>query len=287
VFAACAAFGCAHAPSPLTPALRGSIGTPNSGVLCEGQQLGRTASGLRWLRDNDRHWALPRFAAAIERAAARVARERPGARLAVGDLSTPTGGGPLAPHFSHRSGMDADLLFYSTTVEGAPVDSPGFVHFGADGLALDEAHGRWLRLDVEREWLLVRALLEDPEARVQWIFVSDVVHALLIEWAVARGDSPETIARADEVMHQPRPGGVHDDHVHVRVTCSPEEMVTGCEPIGPQRRWISYDLPPQDDRDVDLALALAQPLTPEPTPQQPAPPVPVARPLAAHAKSSL
>jgi penicillin-insensitive murein endopeptidase len=295
VFAASATIGCAHAPSPLTPALRGSIGTPNSGVLREGQQLGRAASGLRWLRDNDRHWALPRFAAAIERAAARVARERPGARLAVGDLSTPTGGGPLAPHFSHRSGMDADLLFYATTVEGAPVDSPGFVHFGADGLALDEAHGRWLRLDVEREWLLIRSLLEDPEARVQWVFVSDVVHALLIEWALARGDSPETIARADEVMHQPHPGGVHDDHVHVRVTCSPEEMVTGCEPVGPQRRWLSYDLPPPEDRDLDLALALAQPLTREAPPQ---PAASAARPTSelralarpttpAHAKSSL
>jgi penicillin-insensitive murein endopeptidase len=254
-------------------------------VLCEGQQVRRDVTGLRWLRDNDRHWAVPRFAAAIERAAARVARERPGAKLTVGDLSTPTGGGPLAPHFSHRSGMDADLLFYLTTVEGVPVDSPGFVHVGADGLAFDEAHARWLRLDVGREWVLVRTLLEDPDARVQWIFVSDVVHALLIEWALARGDSPETIARADEVMHQPHPGGVHDDHVHVRVTCSPEEMVAGCEPVGPQRRWLSYDLPPADDRDLDLAVALAQPLSPERAPQ---PAAHVAHPSeAAHAKSSL
>jgi len=277
--------GCARVPSPLMPALRGSIGTPNSGVLLEGRELRRDAEGLRWLRDNDRHWAEPRFAQAIERAAAYVARERPGGRLTVGDLSTPTGGGPLPPHFSHRSGMDADLLFYATTLDGAPVDSPGFIHFGADGLARDEGHARFLRFDVDREWLLVRALLEDPEARVQWVFVSDVVHALLIEWALARGDSLDTIERADEVMRQPNPGGVHDDHIHVRTTCAPDEMVEGCEPTGPQRRWISYDVPRLDDRDEDLALSLAQPLAPSaPT----APAAVIARPLeAAHTNSRL
>jgi penicillin-insensitive murein endopeptidase len=251
----------------LTPAVRGSVGTPNSGVLSEGQLVRADAEGLRWLRNNDRHWALPRFAQAIERAAARVAHERPGTKLTVGDLSTPTGGGPLAPHFSHRSGMDADLLFYATTLEGVPVDSPGFVHFGADGLARDEVHSRWLRFDIDREWLLVCALLEDRDARVQWIFVSDVVHAMLIEWAIARGDPPEIIERAEEVMRQPHPGGIHDDHLHVRTTCSPEEVVEGCQPIGPQRAWLSYDLPAAAERDEDLAVALARPLSPAPVAQ--------------------
>jgi penicillin-insensitive murein endopeptidase len=251
--------GCARAPSPLTPGWHGSIGSPNRGVLVEGAQLARDADGLRWLRGNDRHWGSPRFTAAIERAAARVAHERPGAHLLSGDLSTPTGGGPLPPHFSHRSGMDADLLFYATTLEGAPVDSPGFVHFGADGLAHDEVHARWLRLDLEREWLLVRALLEDPDARIQWIFVSDVVQAMLLEWALARGEPAEIVRRAQVVMLQPNPGGVHDDHLHVRTTCSVDEMVAGCETIGPRRAWLSYDSPPPGDRDADLALALMKP----------------------------
>jgi penicillin-insensitive murein endopeptidase len=254
--------GCARAPSPLQPAWKGSIGTPNRGVLAEGAELHRDAPGLRWLRGNDRHWGLPRFTAAIERAAERVARERPGANLLVGDLSTPTGGGPLSPHFSHRSGVDADLLFYVTTLDGVPVDSPGFVHFGADGIARDEAHGRWLRLDLERQWLLVRAMIEDPEARVQWMFVSDVVQAMLVEWALARGDSLETIRRAEEVMLQPHPGGVHDDHIHVRTACSPDEMAQGCEPIGPRRSWLSYDVKAPADADRDLALALMRSVEP-------------------------
>jgi penicillin-insensitive murein DD-endopeptidase len=256
--------GCARAPSPLAPAWHGSIGSPSRGVLVAGAQVGRDAPGLRWLRGNDRHWGLPRFTGAIERAAARVAEERPGAHLLVGDLSTPTGGGPLSPHFSHRSGVDADLLFYVTTLDGAPVDSPGFIHVGADGLAQDEAHARWLRFDVEREWMLVRALLEDPEARVQWIFVSEVAEAMLLEWAISRGEPLETIARAQQVMLQPHPGGVHDDHIHVRTACSSAEVVAGCENIGPRRPWLTYDAPATLESDADLALALMQPAEPTP-----------------------
>jgi penicillin-insensitive murein endopeptidase len=233
---------------------------PSRGVLVDGAQLRPDAEGLRWLRGNDRHWGVPRFTAAIERAAARVGRERPGGRLTAGDLSAPTGGGPLSGHLSHRSGVDADLLFYVTTLGGTPVDSPGFVHVGADGIAEDEAHDRWLRFDVERQWLLVRALVEDPEARVQWIFVSDVVQAMLLEWALARGDSPEIVRRAQSVMLQPHPGGVHDDHIHVRTSCSPDEMAVGCDPIGPRRPWLTYDAPTPAESDRDLALALLQPL---------------------------
>jgi penicillin-insensitive murein endopeptidase len=251
---------CVRAPSPLAPACSGSIGRPNRGVLTDGAELRPAAQELRWLRENDRHWGLPRFAKAIERAAAEVARERPGAALTVGDLSTRSGGGPLAPHFSHRSGVDADLLFYVTSVEGAPVESPGFVHFGADGLARDNAHDRWLRLDVDREWLLVKTLLEDPDARIQWVFVSDVVLALLLDWALARGDAIETIRRAEEVMKQPRPGGVHDDHLHLRTACSAEEIVAGCESVGPRRSWLAYDLPVVADEERDLALDLMRPL---------------------------
>jgi penicillin-insensitive murein endopeptidase len=241
------------------PDWRGSIGTPSRGVLVGGVELSRNDTALHWLRDDDRHWALPRFAAAIERAAAVVARERPGAVLRVGDLSTRTGGGPLPPHFSHRSGLDADLLFYVTTLQGAPVESPGFVHFGADGLGRDDAHDRWLRLDVDREWRLVRALVEDPDARVQWLFVSDVVQAMLTEWAMASGDSLETVRRAQDMMAQPNPGGVHDDHIHVRTACSADERVAGCETRGPRRPWLADDLPPTDDHDADLAIALAAP----------------------------
>lgn len=251
--------GCARAPSPLNPGWHGAIGTPNHGVLTVPAEVPRDSPGLRWLRSDDRHWATERLAAALTRAAAEVERAIPGAPLCVGDASTRTGGGPLPPHLSHRSGVDVDLPFYVATLDGASVPSPGFIHVGADGLARDETHERWLRLDVAREWRLVKALVEDPEARTQWLFVSDVVHAMLIEWALARGEPLETIRRAEAAMLQPKPGGIHDDHIHLRIACSPEETATGCEGVGPRRWWLSYHLPPGGESDEDLATSLMEP----------------------------
>lgn len=236
---------------------------PHRGVLTDGKELPRRGEGWVWLRDDDRHYGIPRFVAAIERAATKVARERPGAILSVGDLSQKNGG-QLLPHLSHRSGRDADLLLYMTTLDGAPVESPGFIHVGRDGLAWDDKNKRFLRFDVERQWLLVKTLVEDEEARVQWIFASENVEAMLIEWARARGEPAETIARAMDVMLRPRPGGEHDDHVHVRTACTPEEIVAGCEHTGPVRAWIEAidkgRLFEREESDLELALWLARPL---------------------------
>jgi penicillin-insensitive murein endopeptidase len=231
--------GCARAPSPLAPGLVGSIGMPHRGVLTEGAELARDAEGVRWLRGNDRHWAAPRFVSALERAAAEVAHERPGPPLVFGDLSVRYGG-QLPEHMSHRTGHDVDLLLFVSTLSGAPVESPGFVRFDADGLAWDEAHQRFLRFDVARTWLLVKSLVLDDEARIEWIFLSRPLQALLTEWALARGEDVETVLRAVRVMLQPGPPAeTHDDHLHVRTGCDVAEMARGCEPTGPERPWIN------------------------------------------------
>ena len=253
--------GCGRTPTPLNPAISGSIGSPNRGVLTRSVELPRSGDGFKWLRNDDHHHGLPRFVNAIERAAARVAKERPGAMLSVGDISARSGG-RLMPHLSHRSGRDADLLFYWTTLDGAPVETPGWIHLEADGLAWDEKGKRFLRFDVEREWLLVKTLVEDPEARVQWVFANHNAEALLIEWARARGEPSETIVRAMDVMLEPHPGGAHDDHVHVRTQCTAEEIVAGCEPTGPPREWlVKLDRAVDPPSDHELALVLFHPFS--------------------------
>jgi penicillin-insensitive murein endopeptidase len=207
-------------------------------VLTNGAALRDEGEGFVRLRKNERRYAVPRFIAAIERAAKAVQDERPGgARLTVGDLSGPHGGELFPQHVSHRTGRDADLLFFLTTLDGASIESPGFLPVGPDGLAWDKEHKRYLRFDVAREWLLVRSLLLDEEARVQWIFVHDNVRNILLEWAIARGEPAFLIQRAMDVVGQPHPGGPHDDHAHVRTACTEDELITGCEHTGPVRAW--------------------------------------------------
>lgn len=238
---------------------------PHHGVLTRPAELPREGEGYRWLTTSDRHFGVPRFVATIERAAAAVARERPGSTLAVGDLSAKSGG-RISHHSSHRTGRDVDLLLYLTTLDGAPVESPGFVQIGVDGLGWDERGQRFLRVDVEREWLLVKTLVEDPGARVQWVFVSRPLEAMLIEWARARGESADTIVRAMDVMLQPAPPAqAHDDHVHVRTACEPAEIAVGCEPTGPERPWITeIDVArahgASGDETAELLEAILQPI---------------------------
>ncbi|WP_394822339.1 penicillin-insensitive murein endopeptidase [Pendulispora albinea] len=244
--------GCGRAPSPLYPALEGSIGMPHRGVLTGAVEIPAKGHGYEFLRDNGRHYATKRFASAMLRAVARVEKERPGAVLVFGDLSRSTGG-QILPHFSHRSGRDADLLLYATTLGGAPVRTPGFIHYGADGLAYDKKRNRFLRFDVARQWVLFKALLEDPDAHIQWIFVHRYIRARILEWARAIGEPAELVGRAFEVMGEPHPGGPHDDHAHIRTACTLEETFQGCEPFGPIRPWLV----PRDT---------GRPLAPSPSP---------------------
>ena len=241
-------------------------------MLTKARELPAKGAGYHTLSANERHFGTPRFVAAIERAAAKVGRERPGSVLTIGDLSAKNGG-HISSHSSHRSGRDADLLLYMTTLEGVPITSTSFVSVGADGLAWDEPHQRFLRLDVERQWLLVKALVEDTEARVQWLFVSRPVEAILVEWARARGEPGETILRAMDAMLQPGPPAQsHDDHLHLRVACDPDEIVAGCEPTGPVRSWWNVaDLaaaPPPGPTDnapstIELVTSLMLPIDPQ------------------------
>lgn len=232
--------GCFNTPTPLAPGLHGSVGAPNHGVLTESEELPVRGDGfVRYRPFSTHYFGRPRLVHAIERAAAALAHDAPGgAPLAVGDLSAETGG-RIPGHDSHRTGRDVDLLFLVMTPAGVPIASPGFVRFGSDGLALPEGSKDYLRIDIDREWRLLRALLLSPEIGVQFMFVCREVEALLIDHARALGEPDELIFRAETVMLQPSDSLRHDDHVHLRIACAPDEAVTGCSGGGPRWQWLA------------------------------------------------
>lgn len=230
--------GCFGTTSPLAPGLAGSIGLPYNGVLTEPAELPRSGPGFsRYRPFGTRNFGTPSLVHAVERAALEVERLAPhGKALLVGDISAQSGG-KISGHASHRTGRDVDLLYYVTSLDGVPVGSPGFIHFGGDGLARAPTD-EYLQLDVRRQWLLIRALLTDPEAEILWIFTSRDVEALITDYAISSGESLELIARAIRVMHQPRDSANHDDHLHVRVACTQQERVAGCDSGGPAWPWL-------------------------------------------------
>ncbi len=242
-----ASAGCLATPSPLAPSVRGSVGVPQYGVQTDARELPIRGPGFRRLRPRSpNYWGNPRLVRALEVASARTLERHPGgAPLVIGDISSRTGG-KIPRHRSHRTGRDVDLLWYVTTPGGAPVPSPGFVHVASDGLALvpGDADRRYVRLDVERNWTLVKELIGSEHIGVQWMFVSRDVEALLIDYARARDEDPELIWHAETVLLEPKDSTPHDDHMHLRIACTPEEMSAGCAGGGPYWEWLPALAPP-------------------------------------------
>ncbi|MDF3069303.1 MAG: murein endopeptidase [Polyangiaceae bacterium] len=265
--------GCFSAPTPLAPGLNGSVGMPSSGVQTGAEELPVRGKGFeRYRPQGKHHWGRPRLVNALTRIASEMDDELPGSVLVIGDLAA-RHGGKIPGHASHRSGRDVDLLFYAATPAGAPIPSPGFVRFEPDGLALVPDTREYVRLDVPRVWLLVKKLVTAPEIGVQFLFVSRPVEALVSEYARSRGEPLELLYHAQTVMMQPADSLPHDDHLHLRIACSPEESQSGCSGGGPYWEWLPPLQPAQTGSQALLeAIASDEPLEPlEPSSPEPHP----------------
>jgi penicillin-insensitive murein endopeptidase len=200
-----------------------------------------SAPGLRFndRRDENARYATVEVIAAIQRAAQAVAQRFPDSELVVNDISLPSGG-RIAHHGSHRAGRDADILFYLrgddgnfTPPVGAPIDPAG-IGFDFKDLS-DPGDDVRVHFDAERTWQFVAALLEDPEAAVQRIFVAEHLRAMLLAAAKKAQAPAATVALFEDVTCQP--SYPHDDHLHVRWFCSLEDLGAGCEDLPPLYPW--------------------------------------------------
>lgn len=262
---------CLSTPSPLAPSFRGTVGAPNLGVQTDAVELPAAGPGfVRYRPLGTHHFGRPRLVAALTRVARELTDGDPAAPpLVIGDLSA-KGGGKIEGHQSHRTGRDVDILYQYLTPSGARVSAPGFIRVEADGLARIPEDGHILRLDVEHEWRLVKALVTAPEIGVQFMFASRNVEALLVDYALARGEPLDVVLHAQSVMWQPGDSMPHDDHIHLRIACSVEEILAGCTGGGPYWDWLP-PLPapvPLDDDRLALLMADEPPLVPLPFPSE-------------------
>lgn len=220
-----------------------SFGTTSNGMLVRGVPLPDRGPGFVRARPGESTRAgTPALVAALTRAAAAVDAAHPGgAPLRIGDLSSPRGGRHVR-HGSHRAGRDADVIFYATDAAGTPTRGRGWLAYDRFGTAREATEGgppgRVFFFDDARNWAFVRALLLDPDARVQWLFVSNGIKSRLLRYAASHETEREAIYRARAVLHQPSRGNPHADHFHVRVACGVRERRLGCRDWGPEWPWL-------------------------------------------------
>lgn len=227
-------------PRPDRPA---SIGAPASGILSRGVPYPERGPGFTRARPGEEtRFGTPRLVGAIERALASVDAQFPGTTpTRVGDLSFETGGRHTR-HRSHRTGRDVDMIFFVTDAQGRSVAPGGWLAFSRFGLSVPSAsstrRGGTYFFDDARNWAFVRALLLDPDAAVQWIFVSRGLKTRLLEHALAHDPDSDALVRAAYVLQQPERAAPHDDHFHVRVYCTEEDRAAGCRDLGPRWPWL-------------------------------------------------
>ncbi len=238
-----------------------SVGGPNDGSLEGGVALPMRGPGFRFnpRRNPDARYATVEVVQQLVAAAGSVHRELPGGELTINDLSLPEGG-PIPHHGSHRAGRDADVLFYLLGPDGKPLPSVGApldpqgrgTDYGDLSRPDDDVP---LRIDLPRTWRFVQALIEgnaDDEAPLQRIFVAEHLRRLLLRYAREHGAPTAAIERFAMLTCQP--SYPHDDHLHLRWFCSPDDLAAGCEDSRPHYPWRRTAL-----RRLGLRLRLHRP----------------------------
>jgi penicillin-insensitive murein endopeptidase len=233
------------------PAVAGSIsvGRTTRGRLVAGVPLMESENLQYRSGGPELRFGTTEMVQTLERAAAHVARAVPGAKLAVGDISR-RNGGRFSPHRSHRNGRDVDIAFYWLDAAGNPTYPPRFVTATADGVSRDTALG--LRFDDARNFELVSAMVSDQEARVQYLFVAGFVKARILAEGVRREAPDWLLERIETVLHQPRRGGAHRDHFHMRIYCAEDDRPR-CVDEAPYHPWLQTVPSPQPSLHARLA----------------------------------
>lgn len=226
-----------------------SLGDSARGELLGGVELPRRAPGL-WrlsvVAARDSGWGTRSLVEVILRVAAQLQSlpEHEGVPLRVGNLSLRRGGEMRWSH-SHRSGRDADVLLYLVDdIDGTPVAPDEFLVLNANGRGTlgRGRHARAVRFDAPRLWHVVSALLQDGHVQVQHLYLAEPLRRAVLAHARTVGTQEWLLQRAQLVLTEPGHSGRHDDHLHVRLYCSHDDRLAGCDDDGPRWPWVQdYD----------------------------------------------
>lgn len=213
-----------------------SCGSTNRGALSDAAQMPTEGIGFvmaePW-RSRGSRFGTRELVELVQRSSALVARQHEGSQLSVADMSKESGG-PIRSHRSHQSGRDVDLIYYAMDAEGQPFyPDSHMAYYSRRGRATYAKSPTFVKniperyFDLKRNWALTRALLLDQSVEVEHIFVSPRVKRWLLRYAREIGEDELVYKRARKILHVPRGVKGHNDHMHVRIACSADDISAG------------------------------------------------------------
>lgn len=228
-------------PTTLDGEASTSIGSPAEGRLDGSVPLPLHGPGYRFdpRKPPQRRHGTVELVQALIHAAGAVHAELPGNTLTIGDLSMPEGS-TIGGHASHRSGRDVDVMFYLLDESDQPfggkpipLEPDGTGHDYAD--LSDASDDVKVHIDVPRTWRFVQELLAAETVEINRIYVVEHIRNMLLEHARKIGAPRTVVERFGHVTCQPR--FPHDDHMHIRVFCTPQDIEAGCLDTRPLYPW--------------------------------------------------
>ena len=230
------------------------IGGPAAGCVAGAVTLPATGVGYQVMRlSRNRTYGHPSLINYLQNLGKTLDAQGLGVML-VGDLGQPRGGPTASLHRSHQNGLDVDIWYLMPEVaRERRLNSHEIEHLAAPSVLSANRrkinYSRWTFSQGE----LLRFAAAPPE--VERIFVHPVVKKELCD----------QVDHDRSWLRKIRPWWNHDDHLHVRLRCPPEDAhCTSQKPI-----------PPGEGCDADLSWWLAAVATPAPKRPPPPPPNPV------------
>ena len=207
-------FAAEHFPSTASPYVYGSYAR---GCLAGAVSLPADGDGFQTMRPGrNRHWGHPELVALIERLAV-DARAAGWPGLLVGDMSQPRGGPLNGGHASHQIGLDVDL--WLTSMPDHLVPTAERATMSAASMLLPGTRTLDRNVFGQPQVALIETAAKEPE--VERVFVHPAIKQALCQ----------TAGTDRAWLRKIRPWWGHDDHIHLRLTCPPDQP--DCRPQEP------------------------------------------------------
>ena len=165
----------------------------------------------------------------------------PGTIMYMGNMGAREGG-DIPYSISHNSGRDADIGFYYTDEKGK-FFHPNHLYKINRNLQTRTEEGKTLTFDLEKNTTLVETLLTHPKINLQFIFLAKYIRNAVQKELVRRGASEDLLNRFEQVVQAQ---AAHNDHFHIRIYCSNEDICAGCIDKSLIHEWQEDPVPKQE-----------------------------------------